>query len=293
MRRVALIALGSWLALAPKLTTLQAKSQSRSVRYSYTQTPDNYIVVSMSESSSGVTGTVFVNRYIWGGRYKKTFKVSQAEFDRIYSTLMSPDVEKHLINEKSEKLDLNNYYILGAGDQNYAIYRYGSSGKVSAVASQLRSYGDKWIDAGVPSLPEVYGARLVDFGIYQIQSTGKVQKAEGAWEVVPSTQLVEKTTSIPARLNTNFGIRYSVTGLPKGAPVDITIQVTHPAITNPKTGKAKTVEKYTLPLRIGVTDYRGVTFKSPADMVPGPWVFEIFVGKDILLKKKFEVRAAN
>jgi hypothetical protein len=295
MRRLALIGFGSCLALAVLPTSLVAKGPLRSVLYSFVQY-DNYIVISLVESPSGVAGTVMVNRYFYGGRYKKSFKVSQAEFDRICAMLNSPGVEKHLINEKSERRDMSDHYVFSIGDRNYAVYRYGASPTVSELASQLRAYGDRAIDEGIPSLPEVYGAKLVDFGVYQIHSTGKVQRADptkGAWEVVPSEQLIEKTDTIPARINTNFGIRYTITGLPKGGQANITIQVTHPPIVNPRTGKATTVEKHTLPLRIGITDYRGVTFKTRSDIVPGPWVFEVFIGHDLLLKKKFKVTAAS
>src|SRR6185436_13291068 len=144
---------------------------------------------------------------------------------------------------------------------------------VSKLALRMRSYGDRARDGMMYLLPytEVTGGKLVDFGIYELKPGGGVQ-------------LLKQTDVIPARPNVNFGIRYQITGKPKGRETRVSVEVSHPKAVNPKTGQATTVEKTDARIGIESLDYRGVKL-SGWYIVPGRWVIKIWCGGNVVVKK--------
>jgi uncharacterized protein DUF3859 len=251
-----------------------AKIGRRSVFYSYFQA-ECFMWVTLAESPSGPRGEVgLVGLYAQPRR--KPFRISQAEFDAIWSTLNAPGVAKRVIRRGDNPGDS---YIFDDGEQKFAVSKNSDSPAISMLASRLKTYGDQARAGMMYLIPwtQVTGGELIDFGIYELKPGGGVQ-------------LVKQTDVIPARPNTNFGIRYRVAGSPKGRNTDIRVQVKHPKAVNPKTGNASTVERSTISIGIGSLDYRGVKLGGWYT-VPGRWVIQIFSGAHLLLEKKFEVTA--
>jgi len=236
------------------------------------------MTVTVTESASGPRGeVVLVGLYAQPRR--KPFRISQAEFDEIWSTLNAPGVLKRVVRPNDK--GLGDSYIFNDGEQQFAVSIYSDSPAISKLATRLKGYGQAARDGMMYLIPdtEVKGCELVDFGIYELKSGGGVQ-------------LLKQTDVIPARSNTNFGIRYRVKGKPKGRETRIRVEVKHPKVGTPKTGTETTVEKSNFVIGIESLDYRGVKLAG-GYVVPGQWEIRIFSGQDLLVKKAFEVTAAN
>jgi hypothetical protein len=83
------------------------------------------------------------------------------------------------------------------------------------------------------------GAKLIDWGIYFTDRTGKrkaPRTATGSTNTVARTKLVRKTDRIMAQMGLRFGIRYHL-GSAVAPGERVTYRITHPPLTNPKTGK--------------------------------------------------------
>lgn len=276
-RKIFLIVLAFSLAFSQLQSTAEAKVGHRSVLYHYFRA-ECFTWVTVSETSSGPQGEVVLDP-IFAQARRKPFRISQAEFDEIWSTLNAPGVVKRLVRRDEKRL--SDSYIFSDGEQQFAVSIYSDAPAVSKLATRMRSYGDSARDGMMYLIPytEVTGGELVDFGIYEMKSGGGVQ-------------LLKQTDVIPARPNTNFGIRYRVKGTPKGRETKISVEVSHPKVVNPKTGTATTVEKNDVRIGIQSLDYRGVKLGGWYT-VPGRWEIKIFRGSDLLVKKAFVVAASN
>src|ERR1700730_5757716 len=103
----------------------------------------------------------------------------------------------------------------------FAVCTLFAIGHLHGYPSQVTGYDRTEQGAGVI----VSGAKLVDFGVYEVKHSGK----PGA-TVASSVRLLDKVDSIPARLKTEFGIRYILTGTPQNGRAVITIKVRHPKL---------------------------------------------------------------
>ena len=266
-----------WLGASLVPLTATPKIGHRSVLYTYYRA-ECFTWVKVAESPSGPKCEVILEP-LYAQDRRKSFRISQTEFEEIWATLNAPGVAKRVVHagEKS----LSDVYLFSDGEQNFAVPIYSDSPTVSKLALRMRSYGDGARDGIMELIPytEVIGTELVDFGIYELKKGGGVE-------------LLKRTDVIPARINTNFGIRYRLTGKPKGRETAISVEIDHPKAVNPQTGQPSTVEKADARIGIESLDYRGVKLGGWS-AVPGQWVIKIWHGGNVVLKKAFEVTASN
>ena len=251
----------------------EAKAGRRSVEYAYYQA-ECFIGITLTETPSGPQGEVVLTGLYVQPR-RKPFRISQAEFDEIWSVLNGPGVVKLPAKGHTS----SDYYNFSDGEHQFAVSIYSDSPAISRLSSKLKTYGDQARAGMMYLIPwtEVTGGELVDFGTYELKSGGGVQ-------------LLKQTDVIPAQPNTNFGIRYRVKGRPKGRNARISVEVKHPKVVNPKTGTATTVEKNDVVIGIGSLDYRGVKLGGWYT-VPGRWEIRVVSGNHLVVKKAFTVTA--
>lgn len=279
-RSIFLILFAGSLVFCFLQSTTEAKVGHRRILYGYYQA-ECFMWVTVTESPSGPQGEVSLVGVFGEQPRRKPFRLSQAEFDEMWSTLNAPGVVKRHVRGDGKNENLSDCYIFDDGEQRFAVSIYSDSPAISKLATRLKGYGQSARDGMMYLIPwtEVTGGELIDFGIYELKPGGEVS-------------LLKQTDVIPARVNTNFGIRYRVKGKPKGRETRIRVEVAHPKIANPKTGTATTVEKSDAVIGIESLDYRGVKL-AKWYVVPGQWEIKIFSGQTLLVKKAFEVTASN
>ncbi len=138
---------------------------------------------------------------------------------------------------------------------------------------------------------KVTGAKVIEVGIYQAQVlTDETNTAGIKLQGIDEFQLLKSTTNVPARIGVRFGFRYEILGTPINAPITLTMVGKHPPIKNSSTGKVETLETYQLTSWIGKT-YTSYSLDEKADLVPGPWTFEVWYEGKKLCEQSFLVGA--
>jgi hypothetical protein len=135
-------------------------------------------------------------------------------------------------------------------------------------------------DAGPAS--RVDRIEIVERGTYRIPS--KPVSAPG--DVVK----IKETTTIPARKGVLFGLKYVVSGEPKGAKAALKIIVIYPegGITNAKTGKTADKEEISEDRTVGPARcFWGVKLATEEMLVPGEWTCQIWCQDRKLAEQKF------
>jgi hypothetical protein len=103
-----------------------------------------------------------------------------------------------------------------------------------------------------------------------------------------SSQDIQPTTRIPARLGTKFGIRYQLAGKRENEP-PLTLMYLTPGVTGPD---GQRHDKFEIQQKLvpGGADVMAFEFTEPYEMVPGEWHFLVFQGDRKLVEQRFEVR---
>jgi hypothetical protein len=122
---------------------------------------------------------------------------------------------------------------------------------------------------------------IVEAGIYKIRKTEEVQAPNtAAGKVTPATdrKLLQKTTIVPAKVGTSFGVFYVPIGKPKGTKTKITFITTYPpqGLRNPDTGKTAYRSEFEWEIEIGKPDGRTYTLDNAWEAVPGEWALEFW-----------------
>jgi uncharacterized protein DUF3859 len=123
---------------------------------------------------------------------------------------------------------------------------------------------------------------IIEFGLYDLKTVNKVDAPAIASGTLATTEgkLTKRTTTIPARLGVAFGYTFKIYGSPQGAPVtlrDINI-VPEPGLRNPKTGSPVYREESNYTRKIGDTVRSDYQLSYDWTLVPGKWVFQLWVG---------------
>jgi hypothetical protein len=110
---------------------------------------------------------------------------------------------------------------------------------------------------------------------------------------VADIKLIKSTTTIPARIGTNFGFRYKIVGHPQGGRVNLKFVTRFPPPGIRDTSTNKTILKIErlATQNIGEVNYHGGSFDEAGDMVQGKWVIEIWDGSQKLAEQEFTVVA--
>lgn len=148
-----------------------------------------------------------------------------------------------------------------------------------------------------PAISEVFEVEILDYGIYEFQTTQIVEDKNaigGTMSLAEEVNLISTTKAIPAMINTNFGFRYKINGIPPGSDIRITRVTIYPptGLTDPKSGKTYYNYNKSFVRRIGEKEYYvGFGFDKEWELVPGTWIFQLWYEGTKLAEEKFMVHA--
>lgn len=142
----------------------------------------------------------------------------------------------------------------------------------------------------------VSGVTVLEYGVFSSnverrERVGSV--ADGIRDTARDFALVQRGTNVTARLGTGIGIRYVLTGAPRGAEVEVEVVVRHPALRNPQTGRAMSVSSARYARVIGQVAHSLWSFDTPEDLIPGEYAVEVCRGGRVLTRQVFRVRVAR
>lgn len=138
-------------------------------------------------------------------------------------------------------------------------------------------------------------AEIINYGLLKpITKESKVDSAKttAGYRRVAMWKVTEKTDRIEAKLGTQFGIEFSVRGLPSRRVIILRKTVSHPMITKPDGEVSK---GYSLKIPVPTTSegtIRGVEgygFDHEYELVPGEWTIRFWYKNRNLVEKTFFV----
>jgi hypothetical protein len=142
---------------------------------------------------------------------------------------------------------------------------------------------------------EVTGIKIVEYGIYQATDRQFVDDPNLPRKTrrdVSDVKKLEQTTTILARKNTLFGVRYKIEGEPQGKAVPLVLvtrfpgDVRDPITTGVRSSNKRAPEEFL----IGATHFRGYRLEEDWELaLTGPWLFEFWHGNQKLKEQVFEV----
>ena len=139
---------------------------------------------------------------------------------------------------------------------------------------------------------EPWSARIVDFGVYEVSRGDNLENENVAAGLVVSygKRLIKETDQVEAKIGTNFGFRYVLSG--PDPDVEVTIKVRHPTpLHDPKTGRDFITSEWGQSVPVGSTNWNtGWIFEKEWEIVPGEWIIQLFVGETKLIEKKFYIK---
>jgi hypothetical protein len=130
-----------WFALVLSEVGAQAQAGYRMIMHTFQQ-DSNVVFVAVADSPSGPRGIVTSPD---SAQKKRYFTVTNAEFEKMWSTLMSSEVDKYTGESKPNRtFDAMTNYVFSAGyggkGKNYAVPTIKASPPIVALATQLRAY---------------------------------------------------------------------------------------------------------------------------------------------------------
>ncbi len=148
--------------------------------------------------------------------------------------------------------------------------------------------------SALADMPSVTGARVVEYGQYQVVRGARVDATEtaaGYMSRVQAYEWVGGAHQIPAEVGRAFGLKYIVEGEPAGERVALTVVGTFPpqGMTHPDTGDTTHEQRYRRYVRIGEETFDGYGLSKPWEVVPGEWTIQVFHGEQLLIERAFIV----
>ena len=138
----------------------------------------------------------------------------------------------------------------------------------------------------------VTGAKVLAVGVF----TSAVESrsfspsiADGIRDHARDFELVRRGSTVTAGLETGIGLRYQLTGSPKGAVVVVDVVVRHPKIINPDTQLPMTHSTTQYERVIGDVAHSVWSFDTPGDLVPGEYVIELLHRGRLLARQEYQV----
>lgn len=137
------------------------------------------------------------------------------------------------------------------------------------------------VEAGIYPVPA--GARSTPVGL--CESLSEPDRAD------VNISAHERTTRIPARLGTLFGVKFRPVGTAPDGVTNFRVlwRTPDPGIPDAVTGKPRRDDGCAYAYRMGVTTFQGFRFERPAELVPGAWALEVWHGDRKLLAYGFTV----
>ena len=138
----------------------------------------------------------------------------------------------------------------------------------------------------------VTGAKVLAFGVFSSAVESRDSSpgiADGIRDRARDFVLVRRGATVEAALETGIGLRYQLTGSPKGAVAVVDVVVRHPKIVNPDTQLPMTHSTAQYERVIGDVEHSVWSFDTPGDLVPGAYVIEILHRGKVLARQEFQV----
>ncbi len=126
----------------------------------------------------------------------------------------------------------------------------------------------------------------VEYGVFIDQ---RQDPQPGERVVTRSNQPIERTTAIPARLGTKFGLRYRLAGK-VADDTPLTLLYLTPGVVTPE---GQRHDKFVVVQKLvpgAPQDMMAFEFSEPYEVVPGEWHFLVFQGDRKLAEQRFQVR---
>jgi hypothetical protein len=142
--------------------------------------------------------------------------------------------------------------------------------------------------------PRVDRVDILAKGIFQAHNarqTQNVSSPTGTAHALTAVRIVKDSDVIQARIGVHFGINYVIRGFPVGTRVSIKVIQRYPpqGLRNPGTKRTAYVYEATMQKTIGYPTFEGYQLEKPWELVPGPWIFEIWHGERKLAEQVFEL----
>lgn len=135
-------------------------------------------------------------------------------------------------------------------------------------------------------------AAIEEFGRYEVQIAGQMQKAErtasGELQPVDGHRLIEKTDLVVGQRGNLFGIKIRLHGFPAGA-ANVVVRTFHPPLTNPKTGKTTTVSEYDWSVATHEPTYFCFSFDEGWEIAEGAWKMQVLHEGKVIAEKTFKI----
>jgi len=132
-----------------------------------------------------------------------------------------------------------------------------------------------------------------EYGIYASSPRTAVGRSEQGMTryQAEQIQLQQATRTVIARIGTEFGFRYRVTGRPTGAPVLLTIvtKFPQPGVLAPKGSVPFVQDVDHVITAINGRSFLTWPFERRSDLVPGIWTIEIWQGNRKLGEQSFNI----
>ncbi|MHC1753406.1 DUF3859 domain-containing protein [Humidesulfovibrio sp.] len=138
----------------------------------------------------------------------------------------------------------------------------------------------------------VTGVKVLAVGVFtsEVESRSfSPSIADGIRDHARSFELVRRGSTVTAGLETGIGLRYQLTGSPKGAVVVVDVVVRHPKIINPDTQLPMTHSTTQYERVIGDVAHSVWSFDTPGDLVAGEYVIELLHRGKVLARQEFQV----
>ena len=106
-----------------------------------------------------------------------------------------------------------------------------------------------------------------------------------------SADLVEETTTIPAKIGTEFGFQYIVVGTPDKADVTLDFVFTYPepGLDDPQHDAPILTSRFSKVRQVGGIFYTGYGFENDWELVPGTWTFTVWYDGEQMAEQSFTV----
>ena len=144
----------------------------------------------------------------------------------------------------------------------------------------------------VAQAQQVQRIEIIEAGIYvgkEIGQTNLPNTAARTHTEMSKMKLVQRTTTIPAKLGTIFDFRYRVIGEPRGASAKLRFVTRYPSpgIKDPATGNPSMRDEYSSEKELGGEYFAGYTLEDNRELLPGTWTFEIWQNDRKLAEQSF------
>lgn len=126
----------------------------------------------------------------------------------------------------------------------------------------------------------------VEYGVFSSQYQ---DFQPGERVLTRSSQDIQTTTQIPAKLGTKFGMRYSLAGKREG-DTPLTLLYLTPGVTTPDGQRHDKFEVVQKLVPGAPQDVMAFEFTEHHEVVPGEWHFIVYQGDRKLAEQRFEVR---